>query len=82
MTRPDVLSAVGVLSRFMYFPEQASMRAAKGVLRHLRGTTRLGVAYGSREPLQNYVDADWAGDVDGRRSTTGFIFNVNSGPVA
>ena len=82
MTRPDVLSAVGVLSRFMYFPEQASMRAAKGVLRHLRGTTRLGVAYGSSEPLQGYVDADWAGDVDGRRSTTGFIFTDNGGSVA
>jgi len=48
----------------------------------MRHTTRLGVAYGRSEPLQGYVDADWAGDVDGRRSTTGFIFTVNGGPVA
>jgi len=82
MTRTDISFAVGVLSRFMSFPEQAHMRTAKGVLRCLRGTTRLGVAYGSSEPLHGYVDADWAGDVDGRRSTTGFIFTDNGGSVA
>jgi len=58
------------------------MRAAKGVLRYLRGATRLGVAYGTYKPLQGYVDADWAGDVDARRSTTGFIFTLNGGPVS
>jgi len=81
MTRPDISLAVGVLSRFMSCPEKAHMRAAKGVLRYLCGKTRLGVAYGSSEPLQGYVDADWAGDVDGRPSTTGFIFTVSGGPV-
>jgi len=82
MTRPDISFAVGVLSRIMSCPEQAHMRAAKGVLRYLCGTTRLGVAYGSSEPLQGYIDAASAGDVDGRRSTTGFIFTVNIGPFA
>jgi len=82
MTRPDISFAVGVLSRFMSCPEKAHMRAANGVLRYLCGTTRLGVAYGISEPLQGYVDAAWAGDADGRRSTTGFIFTVNGGPVA
>jgi len=48
MTRPDISFAVGVLSRFMSCPEQAHMRAAKGVLRCLCGKTGLGVAYGSR----------------------------------
>jgi len=58
------------------------MRAAKGVLRYLRGTTRLGVVYGGSEPLQGFVDADRAGVVDGRRSTTGFVFTLNGGPIA
>ena len=82
MTRPDISFAVGVLSRFMSCPAKAHMRAANSVLRYLCGTTRLGVAYGISEPLQGYVDADWAGDADGRQSTTGFIFTVNGGPVA
>jgi len=80
-TRPDIAFAVGVLSRFMSCPEQDHMRAAKGVLRYLRGTSRLGVIYGGNEALQGYVDADWAGDIDGRRSTTAFIFTLNGGPI-
>jgi len=81
-TRPDIAFAVGVLSRFMSCPEQDHMRAAKGVLRYLRGTSRLGVVYSGNEPLQGYVDADWAGDTDGRRSTTGFVFTLNGGPIS
>ena len=55
------------------------MRAAKGVLRYLRGTTRIRVMYGANDALQGYVDADWAADIDGRRSTTGFVFTLNGG---
>jgi len=58
------------------------VRAVKGVLRCLRGATRLGVAYGAYKPLQGYVDAEWAGDVDACRSTTGFIFTLNDGLVS
>jgi len=81
-TRPDIAFAIGVLSRFVSCPEQDHMRVAKGVLRSLRGTSRLGVVYGGNEPLQGYVDADWAGDTDGRRSTTGFVFTLNGGPIS
>jgi len=81
-TRPDIAFAVGVLSRYMACPEEDHMRAAKGVLQYLRGATRLGVAYGAEKPLQGHVDSDWAGDVDARRSTTGFIFTLNGGPVS
>jgi len=81
-TRPDITFAVGVLSRFMSCPEQDHMRAAKGVLRYFRWTTRLGVMNGGDEALQGYVDADRGGDNDGRRSTTGFIFTLNGGPIS
>ena len=81
-TRPDIAFAVGVLSRFMSCPEENHMRKAKGVLRYLRGTTRLGAVYGGSELLQGFVDADWAGDIDGRRSTTGFVFTCNGGPIS
>jgi len=40
------------------------------------------VVYGGSEPLQGFVDADWAGAGDGRRSTTGFVFTLNGGPIA
>jgi len=81
-TRPDIAFAVGVLSRFMSCPEQDHMRAANGVLRYLRGNSCLGVMYDGSETRQGYVYADWAGDTDGCRSTTGFIFTLNGGPIS
>ena len=28
-----------------------------------------------------YVDSDYAGDLDNRRSTTGYVFTISGGPV-
>jgi len=81
-TRPDIAFAVEVLSRFMSCPEEDHMRAAKGFLRYLRGTTRLGVVYGGSKPLQGFFDAEWAGDMSGRRSTTGFVFTCKGVLIA
>jgi len=81
-TRSDIVFAVGVLSHFMYCPEEDHMRVAKGVFRYVRGTTRLGVVYGGSEPLQVFVDAYWAGEIDDRLSTTGFVFTCSGGPIA
>jgi len=51
-TRPDIAFSVAVLSLYMACPEEDHMRAVNGVLRYLRGATRLGVAYGDDKPLQ------------------------------
>ena len=54
-------------------------RAAKHLLRYVRGTSDLCLVMdgqaGSRI-LQGYEDADWGDDLDTRRSTTGYIFQV------
>lgn len=34
------------------------------------------------QPSRGFTDADWAGDQDTRRSTSGFIFNVGSGTIS
>jgi len=81
-TRPDISFAVGVLSRFMSCHEEDHMGAAKGVLHNLRESTRLGVVYSGSEPLQGFVDADWAGDIDGHRSITSYFFICNGGAIA
>ena len=81
-TTPEIAFAVRVLSRFISCPEEDHMHAARRVLRFLRETTRLGVVYGGSKPLQGFVDANWASDMDGRRSTTGFVFPSNGGPIA
>jgi len=43
------------------------MSKNKGMLPYLRGKTRLAVMFGGNEALKWYVDADWAGDTNGRR---------------
>jgi hypothetical protein len=74
-TRPDLSQAVGVLSRFMSNPSAEHLSAAKQVLRYLRGTADLGLLYTNKtSDLVGYCDADYAGDLDKRKSTSGFVF--------
>jgi hypothetical protein len=85
--RPDITFAVGVLARSMAEPTMVHWQAAKGVLRYLSGTASLGITFGggSSGPglhLQGYCDADYAGDTDTRKSTTGYVFTLNSGAVS
>src|SRR5271155_3202362 len=83
VTRPDIMCAVGQLSQFLNNPSSKHLLAAKRVLRYLQGTSTYGITY--RPPplrLQGYSDADWAGDMDTRRSTTGYIVMLNNGAIA
>ena len=71
-TRPDIAQAVGVLSRHMSKPSMEHWTAAKGVLRYLAGTLQHGIKFGQGSAVvEGYCDADYAADVDTRRSTSG-----------
>ena len=56
----------------------------KWIFRYLKGTAEHGILF-SRQPGTNsvvgYVDADYAGEVDDRRSTTGYVFTLSGGPI-
>ena len=73
-TRPDISFAVGTLSRHVSAPTQAHWAAAKAVMRYPKGTRDWRMTYGAKRPLIGYSAADYAGDVDTRRSTTGQAF--------
>ena len=80
-TRPDLAFAVSSVSRFMSNPGKQHWEAAKWIFRYLRGTAKLGLEFRKREReesrmLQGYVDADFGGDLDKRRSTTGYVFTL------
>ena len=85
-TRPDITSAVARVSRFLENPGQAHWTAVKMILRYVKGTVDRKLVYrGSADAnvtLVGYCDSDWAGDVDGRRSTSGYVFFLAKGPVA
>ncbi|WJZ84648.1 hypothetical protein VitviT2T_004242 [Vitis vinifera] len=83
-TRPDLMYVVCLISRFMASPTEMHLQAAKRVLRYLKGTVDLGVFYqkeGNGE-LMAYTDSDYAGDVDDRKSTSGYVFLLSEGAVA
>jgi hypothetical protein len=82
-TRPDIAQAVGAVARYMSAPTTQHWSAVKMILRYIKGTAALGLVYGSGEPgLAGYCDADYAGDVDTRRSTTGYVFILNGGAIS
>ncbi|XP_031261582.1 secreted RxLR effector protein 161-like [Pistacia vera] len=80
-TKPDIAQAVEVLSRFMSNLGKEHWSAVKRVLRYLCGTSGLALCYGgmaTRDELDviGFVDADWGGDLDSRRSTSGYLFTL------
>ena len=77
-TRPDISHSVAILSRHMSKPSKDHWGGAKRVLRYLKGTINLGLTFKRSSDFQlvGYSDADWAGDVDSRKSTSGYIFKI------
>ncbi|KAK2988828.1 hypothetical protein RJ640_022539 [Escallonia rubra] len=73
-TRPDILFGVGLISRYMEAPTVTHMKAAKRILRYLKGTIEFGLFYSPSNnfKLSAYCDSDFAGDLDDRKSTTGW----------
>jgi len=88
-TRPDIAYATGLVGRFAADPSMLHWAAIKRILRYLKNSLGLRIrlgrsddrGFGGRErenkdkkaPITVYTDADFTGEVDGMRSTTGFV---------
>jgi hypothetical protein len=82
-TRPDISYAVGVLARFNTYPNYRACKALVRLLIYLRTTPSVGIQFKNDDlNLFAYSDADWAGDLDTRRSTTGYVVYAAGGPIA
>jgi len=86
-TRPDIAYAVSTLSQFAHNPNEIHWKALKRVFRYICGTLDVSIEYGlkstcERLKLLGYSDSDWAGDVDLRKSTSGYVFQLANGPVS
>uniref|UniRef100_A0A2N9GN46 CCHC-type domain-containing protein n=1 Tax=Fagus sylvatica TaxID=28930 RepID=A0A2N9GN46_FAGSY len=74
-TRPDITFAVGMLGRYQSDPGLDHWRAAKKVMRYLQGTKDYMLMYRRTDNLEviGYSDSDFAGCIDSRKSTSGYI---------
>ena len=83
-TRPDIMAATSFVSRYVSNPGLEHWTAVKRILRYLKGTEDLGLVLGGSTSvsLHGYSDADWGGDRDTRKSTTGYVFFIGNGCVS
>ena len=82
-TRPDIAYAVGVVSRFLANPGNEHWVAVKWILRYLRGTSKRCLCFGRGKPvLEGYTNADLAGDIDSRKSTSGYLTTFAGGAIS
>ena len=77
-TRPDICYAVSVLSRFMQQPRELHWRFLKRLLRYIKTTCNYSIIYQKSKStdslLTGYSDSDFAGSIDDRKSTSGYVF--------
>ena len=69
---------MSVAARFCSNPTIQHLTAVKRILRYLRGTTHYGLLYerSDSKELIGYSDADWGGDKNDCKSTSGFVFQI------
>ena len=71
-SRLDISFSVGVCAHFQAASKESHMTAVKRIIRYVNGTSDYGIWYSkdSNDCLADYSDADWAGCVDDRKSTS------------
>jgi len=83
-TRPDLAYVTGVLGRYQKNPGLDHWKAVKKVLCYLQGTKNYMLTYGKSDNLVvvGYSNADFAGCVDDKKSTSGYIFTLAGGAIS
>jgi histone deacetylase 1/2 len=82
-TRPDIAFSVHQVYQFMQNPMVSHFTAVKRILRYLKGTLHVGISYTKGDlQLKAFSDADWAGDPNDRRSTTGLVIFLGDNPIS
>ena len=72
-TRLDIALAVDMVEIFSANPKKNHMMEIKRIIRYLKGIEDYGLWYkeGGNLDLKTFIDVDWAGSIDDRKSTNG-----------
>ena len=83
-SRLDIAFSIGVCARYQAAPKESHLTAVKRIIQYINGTPDYGLWYSkdSNACLAGYSDADWAGSVDDRKSTSGGCFYLGNNVVS
>jgi hypothetical protein len=83
-TRPNIMQVVRLLRRFQSTPRETQLKSVKRIFRYLQGTLELGLRYPKDKyfNLTAYIDVDWVGHIDDRKTTIGGAFFLGKSIVA
>ncbi|XP_065087037.1 uncharacterized protein LOC135708814 [Ochlerotatus camptorhynchus] len=81
-TRPDLEITASILGRKVSKPTDSDWTEAKRALRYLKGTAGLKLKLGGSVSREGYADADRAGDLEDRKSNSGFLFKLGEGTIS
>ena len=51
-------------------------------MRYLNGTLDYGPLYSDNATMERFSDADWSGDLDDRKSTSGYVFMMSGAAIS
>ena len=69
---------MSTVAKFTSNPTEQHWKAVKHILRYIAGTVNFGLMF----TRSGSADADWAGDIDGRKSTSGYLFQVGGASIS
>ena len=83
-SRPDLSYSVGVCARYQTSPKKSHLMAVKRIIRYVNNTADFGIWFSkdSTASLVGFSDADWAGNTDDRKSTSGGCFYLGNNLVS
>src|SRR5579871_1080763 len=88
LTRPDIATAVGIVARYMQKPGRLHWLALKRIMKYLKGTVDYGLVFyqgdiaNDKITIEAYCDADWAGNLDDRKSTSGYVIKLGDTAIS
>ncbi|PHU19972.1 Retrovirus-related Pol polyprotein from transposon TNT 1-94 [Capsicum chinense] len=76
--RSNLSYNVSSVRRYIENPGKEHLKAVQQILRYLHGSADVCLQFGrNKNGVIQYVDSDFAGDHDKRRSLTGYVFTIS-----
>ena len=82
-THPDIAFTMRVVSHYMSNPSRKHWDAVKGAMQYLHDSKDMCICFGGKDAsVVGYTDANYARDLDKRRSTSGYVFTFTGDVVS